>query len=410
MRSNDTTRFVHWKRSGDGKVRPAYRRTVPGGEFRVPLPADVDPESEEFRRAWDAADRLYHLQRTLPGVSRVVNPGTVDEALDMELRSPEHFVRAPSSKRQYEGHIERFRREFGHVMMKGITWQWVQDHKKKWANAGQQNQWNITRKVMRLVTDRFIKSCESEPRRRKLAPLSNPWGRTPKFRIETEKAERQNRPWPLDVIVRVLRGATPEFRNLLLIYLLTAQRGQDVLRFTRDPVTYNKAAGVLIFTQGKTKKAMRVPVAPQLAELLAPEGEALLRTPRGKLWKLENAQETLRTLLTNLGLPRYTLHGLRSTAVAALGEEGFAEIAIMALTGHSDARSIRIYLEGFDQQRAASPVVAALSAKIETALRQASLGANGGRVAGVTGRAAARLGIAERARVRRKKLRGENSA
>jgi integrase len=173
-------------------------------------------------------------------------------------------------------------------------------------------------------------------------------------------------------------------------------------------VTFDPVACTLDFTQKKTGIAMKLPVVPELAEILTGEsGESLLLTPRGKPWKVINAQETLRTLLTNLGLPRYTLHGLRSTAVTELARLGFSELAIMAVTGHTDARAIRPYLRGFDQARTAHPAMMALADRLIPALREARIGANTNTYAGATGKAAAALKIKGRARDRRKPLRKE---
>lgn len=62
--------------------------------------------------------------------------------------------------------------------------------------------------------------------------------------------------------------------------------------------------------------------------------ERLFVTPHGEARTTSNAQETLRRLLRILGLPRYTLHGLRATGPVALKMMGFENRAIHALTGH----------------------------------------------------------------------------
>ena len=63
--------------------------------------------------------------------------------------------------------------------------------------------------------------------------------------------------------------------------------------------------------------------------------ERLFVTPRGRRWTAANAKETL---LTNLELPRYMLHGLQATGPVALKMLSFKNRAIRALTSHtSDA-------------------------------------------------------------------------
>ena len=166
-----------------------------------------------------------------------------------------------------------------------------------------------------------------------------------------------NKPWPLDVLRQVFAAASPEFRAPLTAYLLTAQRGGDVTRFTADQ--YDAQARTLTFRQRKTDEDMTLHVPESLAAVLAvgsrrrrragQEAEPLFLTPRGKPWTMDNAQQTLAALLHRLKLPRYTLHGLRATGPTALKQAGMDNAHLRALTGHKSDRNLELYLRGVAQ-------------------------------------------------------------
>ncbi|MDB5317761.1 MAG: integrase family protein [Rhodospirillales bacterium] len=126
-------------------------------------------------------------------------------------------------------------------------------------------------------------------------------------------ARVSHRPWPPAALREVLQAATPEFRALIVAYLLTAQRGGDVTHFS--PGQYDSAARTLTLRQRKSDTPQLLHVPEQLARIIESmrgrSAERLLVTPRGKAWTTSNAQETLAALLRSIGLPRLTLHGLR---------------------------------------------------------------------------------------------------
>jgi integrase len=53
---------------------------------------------------------------------------------------------------------------------------------------------------------------------------------------------------------------------------------------------------------------------------------------------------TLKRLLERLALPRYTLHGLRSTGPSALRERGMGNAHLRAVTGHTTDSNLEVYL------------------------------------------------------------------
>jgi integrase len=231
---------------------------------------------------------------------------------------------------------------------------------------------------------------------------TNPWAETERLRTKRSKAHR---PWPKAVLSAVMRGATPEFRTLLVGYLLTAQRGGDVTRF--GPHQYDAAARTLNLTQEKTDEPLLIHVPEHLArifeEMKGRRPDVLFVTPRGVPWTTANAQETLQRLLANLGLPRFTLHGLRATGPVALKMLGFENRAIRALTGHTSDGNLETYLAGVDHYPLARQAQEALGEHYGPLLDEVMADGLQAKSAGVTGREAAKRGVVGRARDRRTK-------
>ena len=396
--STDTTRpstslpFVHIKKSGDGKWRAAYRRQDARQKelFRQPLP---DPMAPGFQAAWEAAHAEFQRQRREPGAGRD-KPQTVAAAIADFMKSAD-FPKNPNSARQYRHHLELIRGPFGELPMRGMDWSWVDRHRTKFADAGRAGTWNEIKKVMALVTQRFMNRHE-----RVLA--QNHWERM--MRLKTPKS-KQNRPWPDQIIVEVFRAATPHFRALLFVYLYTAARGSDATRFGNpEDVQFDPATRALRWIAVKTNEPMEITAPETLADLLTgPDGRNLLLTPRGVAWNPANAQETLARLRDNLGLDQYTLHGLRATVATRLAHMGFDQLVILAQGGWKDARSAKPYMAGAQQVRIQTPAAKALDDHFRPLMQAAAAGANHKRAAGPTGRAAAKAGIEGRARERRRK-------
>ena len=217
----------------------------------------------------------------------------------------------------------------------------------------------------------------------------NPWISSKPLKVGKST---QNRPWPTEVLVRILREATPEFRALVTACLLTAQRISDVVALAEG--AYEPATRKWRFTQGKTNRPMTLRIGPLLAEAFeAMRGRVpgrLLCTPRGVAWTKLNAEETLLTLRANLGIERYTLHGLRSTGPSAARQRGASLQILMALTGHTTEKNLRIYLREIDDEPFADEAGQMVEDIFTPVLEQAMAGANRRGYSGITGKAAAK--------------------
>lgn len=196
------------------------------------------------------------------------------------------------------------------------------------------------------------------------------------------------RAWPLPVFEAVLRAATPEFRALLVLHVMTAQRGSDVTKMS--PQQYDTERRTIALRQKKTGKdlVLRVPdaLAATLADMQGRHETRLLPTPRGKPWVTKNAQETLRTLLSNLGLDRYTLHGLRATGPTELRLAGETKEDLQTLLAHSSITTTEGYLKGAADFPAIARMQEALAVILTPTLESALVGANQTKAAEATGR------------------------
>ena len=309
---------------------------------------------------------------------------------------------APSSRADYRRTLDRFRTQFGALRIADLDESWIDDLRNQAVDMP--IAWNGLR-------SRMIQVVRMYRRQHPGVLAANPWEASRRLKVARSLAHR---PWPPEVLLAVMRAATPEFRALLTGYLLTAQRGGDVTAFA--PERYDPVARTLDLAQEKTDEQLRLHVSASLARALdAMRGrnpERLFVTPRGRAWTTANAQETLACLLRILHLPRYTLHGLRATGPVALKMLRFENRTIRALTGHTNDRNLELYLRGvqhyplareaqgaaFRGERMhqmqhyplAREAQEALELQFAELLNAAGEGANTRRFTGVTGRAAAR--------------------
>jgi len=222
---------------------------------------------------------------------------------------------------------------------------------------------------------------------------TNPLAEVPRLGVAPSD---QNRAWPAEVLRRVMGAATPQFRALLVGYLLTAQRGGDVTRWTRQQ--YDQAARTITMRQRKTGVPLVLHVPPAMAAVIEAQPvrhqTRLFSSPRGRPWTLGNAQETLARLLAQLGIERHTLHGLRATGPTALANAGQPNRMGRELTGHNNDRNYEIYIRGaggYGMRRDAQDILAGIFAD---AIAGADLTGNARRYSGTTGRAARRSALA----------------
>lgn len=379
-RSTPSIRLPHVEetRGAGGQTYLYYRRN--GRRIQLPHPEG----SGAFLLAYERAKRVVEEGAT----AERTTTHTLDAAVTSYLSSADYRGLKQGSREDYRRTLDHFRGAFGNVAIAAMDGAWIDALRDKYAPVpdeglrGDPIGWNALRSRMIVVTRHFMKRHEG-------VLAANHWEQAGRLKVPESDAHR---PWPPEVLRDVMRAATPEFRALLVGYLLTAQRGGDVTRF--GPGQYDETARTLRLTQEKTASQIVLHVPGALAKafdrMKGRHKTRLFVTPRGRAWTTGNAQETLQRLLKHLGLERYTLHGLRATGPVALKVLGFENRAIMAVTGHKSSAALEIYLRGVVHYPLAREAQEALGEEFRAILDAGEIDANDRKFAGTTGRAAAK--------------------
>jgi integrase len=349
----------------------------------IPLPGPIG--SPAFHTAYDRAAATFRA----PLARGQASLHTVQDGITHYLGSPAYRQLATHTRDDYRRQLDAFRSQFGNLRLAAMDEPWIGGLRRKYApdpttrDAGAPDAWNRLRSRMIAVVEEYRADHPG------VLP-SNPWKAGKRLKAP---ARVSHRPWPAAALSSVLQAATPEFRALIVAYLLTAQRGGDVTKFS--PKQYDSVARTLTLRQGKTDTPQLLHVPEQLAIIIESmrgrSADRLLVTPRGKAWTTSNAQETLAALLRNIGLPRLTLHGLRATGPVALKMMGWENRGIRSLTGHDSDRSLEVYLQGVERYPLAHEAQEALAVHFGEVLDDAAApSSNQRRFAGLTGRASAK--------------------
>ena len=209
--------YLYYRRSGERSLCPAQRAAQ---HLTMPMIRCIAASRTQATSPW--------------------GPHTVGQAIIDYLSTADFQQLSPASQRQYRWALDFMRDRIGHVLVADIDADWTDSLRNRLASNP--NQWNAIRSRMREVFRLYRRRHPS------MLPL-NPWEEVRRLKVADSD---QNRRWPDEVILTVLREATPEFRALLITLLLTAQRIGDVVQFTKSQ--YDPRRRVLSFAQQKTGK------------------------------------------------------------------------------------------------------------------------------------------------------------
>lgn len=157
-------------------------------------------------------------------------------------------------------------------------------------------------------------------------------------RDEMEKFEER---WPI--------GTTPRLAYALALWL--GNRRGDVCTLTVGAI---EAEGIRL-VQGKTGRALLVPITPMLRDVLSAtnlsEG-TVLKTVHGLPFSAKSITGRMQEWTRMAGLkPGCTIHGLRKTLGKMLAEGGATTRQIMDTLGHTNIKHAELYSKEADQQR-----------------------------------------------------------
>lgn len=181
--------------------------------------------------------------------------------------------------------------------------------------------------------------------------LRLPLGHNPGRGIfKLHKKKKITKRWSQEIIDRFDAAATPPVRLALYLLLYTGQRECDVITMQWDHIR----DGVIRVKQRKTAEVVWITIDPALRAVIdqTPHiNEYILNSERGQPFASSNGlSRAIRRTLKSIGVEDHSGHGLRVTAACALKEAGCSDDLIASITGHTNMKTLRIYLKEVDRQ------------------------------------------------------------
>jgi integrase len=146
-------------------------------------------------------------------------------------------------------------------------------------------------------------------------------------------------------------------RLALALMLYTGARRGDVVTLGRQ----HMRDGVIRFVPQKTRRkkmhAIEIPVAAELAKIIAatPTGDmTFLMTEWGKPFTANGFGNWFRDRCNDAGLPQCSAHGLRKAGATIAAERGATDRQLMAMFGWESARQATTYTAAADRKRLAA--------------------------------------------------------
>jgi integrase len=316
-------KYIHRYKDRYGHIRHYFRRDG----RRTVLPGV--PGSPEFMEAYYKASTGFDAPRRAPSAA-----GSVSAVLAAYYQHNEFVALAASSKATRRNLLEKLRAEHGD---KSIA-QLQQRHIAKILSTkspGMAKHWLIAlRAVVRFAV--LIGACAKDETIGLKIPRFSSLG----HHSWTEADIAQFEAWHAI-------GTLARLAMALLLY--TAARRGDMVRLGPQHIR----AGVLTYVQEKTKRRLEIPVAAELAEIIAasPGGHlTFLTTAAGSPYTANGFGNLFRKWCTEAGLPQCSAHGLRKAQARRLAEAGCSAPQIAAITGHKTLSEVQRYIEAADQK------------------------------------------------------------
>ncbi len=320
-----------------GKVRYRFRRKGSRTIYLVGLPCSPGcPRSYA-----DAVEGV--TSRLEVGAGRTA-PGTINALAVTIYQSAEWSQLAPTTQGTYRGIIERIRRDYGELGVRGFKADHVRKmrDKRKATPAAANNLLKVLRWMMAFAVERNLRP-------------DNPCIGIKPLRIESDgfhtwteaEIETFQKRWSV--------GTRQRLAMDLLLY--TAQRSGDVRQMGRQHVRDGRVAVV----QEKTGARLEIPVHPSLAASLAmvPAGQMMfVVTQFGEPYTPKGFGNWFSDACRSAGLPQCSAHGLRKSAATRLADAGCSEAQIMAVTGHATTKEVQRYTRARDQRGLAEDAMA----------------------------------------------------
>jgi hypothetical protein len=330
-----------------GKVRRYFRRP---GQRAVPLPGE--PGSVEFLTAY-----LAEMQKIRPaeiGKATRSKAGTVSAAIAGYYQSRQYFLEPLSegTQRSRKGILERFRGQDGSKPLAGVRRADIIERLDKLLPSTRRNALVAFRGLMQYAVAVELISED---------PTAGIKGYKPPAKALDDDSEDGHLTWP-EAWIAQYEAHHPigsKERLTMALALFTAQRRSDVIRMGPGMVK----GGIMSLRQKKTGTLVHIPVAPELAQIIAASVIGIkeyIISNRGTGYSGSALGTAFRSWCDRAGLPaEATMHGLRKAWCRRAAAGGATEDQMMQVTGHQTSKQLREYLQMVNREMLAHQGIAA---------------------------------------------------
>jgi integrase len=319
----------------NGKKRVHFRNKRTG--FSVYLTGT--PWSEDFMRQYAAAIEGVRERREIVRDKRTV-AGTISALIVSYYASPVFRDLKASTQANRRNILERFRKDYGDLPVKGLTRAVID--KIMGAKANTPMAANNFLKVLRLLLDHAIAQNML---------MANPTIGVKRYRTKSTG----HHTWSEEEIATFQARHPSDTRAGLALALLvnTGQRRGDVVRMGWQHI---RKGDLIAVRQEKTNTPLMVPIHPDLMQMLKSQPRqnlTFLMTERGASFTSAGFGNWFRDRCNEAGLKHCSAHGLRKAAATRLANIGCTNEQIKAITGHRSDSSLAPYTRAADQERLA---------------------------------------------------------
>lgn len=331
--------YVKIYRDRHGKERIYYRRP---GYPTVALPGPYG--SPEFVSAWQTAFTGQKVPKKANAETK-----SLSDLIDIYRLSSDYLALQEGSQISYSIDLEVIRRKYGEALIPELTRRNVRDIISDAAlksSSHAQRVYMYLSILIPLALD--LEWLDSDP----MSSIRRPKHKVKSHHTWTEEEINQfQRFW--------IRGTRERTAFDLLLY--TTQRSSDVRQLRWSQFTEEG----LELTQDKTETSLFIPILPELAETLEQvtrEGDLLFPNGKGSHLGKQGFLMMLSKAFGQAGLPKRCVpHGLRHAGAKRMAEAECTEEQMMAITGHTSAASLGIYLKAVSQKKSAKGAAAKLA-------------------------------------------------
>jgi integrase len=334
-----------------GKVRWRWRKAG-HPTYYFTTPPDTPGFAAELKQAEAGA-------RISPGEGRAI-PRSVADLASRYYSSPNHLGTSEADRHRRRLILDPFVAEFGKDMVGNFRWDHIERiiARKMEKRPGPKGRLlggpvaahSLRKQLLRLFAYAVKLGWISE----------NPVALADKVKVPKTGGYHS---WTEDEIAqyRAHHPLGTTARLALEIMLWTFQRRGDARLFGPQHIR----EGQIQYRQGKTKKCLWLPAAPQLLDAIRAMPKTGIRTylitEAGNPFTAAGFGNRVRDWCDAAGLPHCTAHGLRKAAARRAADLGISQQGLKAAGGWSGDSEVAIYTAGADQKAMATQAIQAVS-------------------------------------------------